>query len=164
MLPARNTGRPGPIWKTAVLPTGLRRSGPQPKKNILRPLIFPAYDACKKGRPPQPGRPELVKKVFLTSSQTRSALLGSRLKKAACRCVHNLYANRAQISHLRHVMCFARRTRRRTKQVDISFRRARRNSTRFFDRMRPPQPGRPSFFVCKLRLGRKPACRITSAR
>ena len=77
----------------------------------------------------------LVKKVFLTSSQTRSASLGSRLKKAACRCANNLRANCAQILHLRHVMCFARRTRRRAKRIHTLFRRARRNSTRFFDRL-----------------------------
>ncbi len=81
------------------------------------------------------GRTELVKKVFLTSSQTRSASLGSRLKKAACRCAHNLCANCAQIPHLRHVVCFARRTRRRAKRIQTLFRRARRNSTRFFDRL-----------------------------
>ena len=79
---------------------------------------------------------ELVKKVFLTSSQTRSASLGSRLKKAACRCAHNLCANCAQIPHLRHVVCFARRTRRRAKRIHTLFRRARRNSTRFFDRLK----------------------------
>ena len=78
---------------------------------------------------------ELVKKVFLTSSQTRSASLGSRLKKVACRCAHNLCANCAQIPHLRRVVCFVRRTRRRTKRMDTLFRRARRNSTRFFDRL-----------------------------
>ena len=80
---------------------------------------------------------ELVKKVFLTSSQTRSASLGSRLKKAACRCAHNLCANCAQIPHLRHVVCFVRRTRRRTKRIDTLFRRARRNAARFFDRPLP---------------------------
>ncbi len=79
---------------------------------------------------------ERVKKVFLTRSQTGNALLVSRLKRLASCCAHNLCAAGTQIPHLQDVKCFVRRTRRRAKQIYILFRRARRNSTRFFDRLK----------------------------
>ena len=76
---------------------------------------------------------ELVKKVFMTSSQTRTAGAGFAFEKAAPGCAHNLCAHCAQIPHLPGVACFVRGSRPRTKPIYILFRRARRNSTRFFD-------------------------------
>ena len=76
---------------------------------------------------------ELVKIVILTSSQTRTAGAWFAFEKAAPGCAHNLCACCAQIQHLPGVLCFVRCTRHRTKPIYTLFRRARRNSTRFFD-------------------------------
>ena len=54
-------------------------------------------------------------------------------------CAHNFHAEGVEIPHLQGVKRFARRTRRRAKQINILFRRVRRNSTRFFNRLRVRQ-------------------------
>ena len=60
---------------------------------------------------------------------------GVAFEKAARCGAHNLCAACAQIPHLPGVGCFVRDTRPRTKLIHTLFRRARRNSTRFFDKL-----------------------------
>ena len=102
-----------------------------------------------------------VKKVFLTRAQTENASLVFRLKRLASCCAHNLCAAGTQIPHLQDVTCFARRTRRQAKQIYILFRRARRNSTRFFD---SSAAGIPVALPCLGRTGISVCCTIISVR
>ena len=60
-------------------------------------------------------RAELVKKEFLTSSQTRSVSLGSRLKRLRLAASHEGHACGASFARLRAERYFLRRTRRRRK-------------------------------------------------
>ena len=74
---------------------------------------------------------------------------GFAFEKAAPGCAHNLCAVCAQIPHLPGVLCFVRGTRPRTKPIHTLFRRARRNSTRFFDSLKRVDAKRhpPALFV-----------------
>ena len=58
---------------------------------------------------------ELVKKVFLTSSQTRPVSLGSRLKRLRLAASHEGHACGVLFARLRAERYFLRRTRRRRK-------------------------------------------------
>ena len=81
------------------------------------------------------GAASLSKSLFdKLSNANRGA--GFAFEKAAPGCAHNLCAACAQIPHLPGVLCFVRGSRPRTKPIHILFRRARRNSTRFFDSLR----------------------------
>ena len=72
---------------------------------------------------------ELVKKVFLTSSQTRPTSLGSRLKRLRLAAAHSL-----TLARLRAEKYFLRRTRRRRKWLKLYLRLRAQTLRDFFDR------------------------------
>ena len=74
---------------------------------------------------------ELVKKVFLTSSQTRPTSLGSRLKGLRLAAAHSL-----TLARLRAEKYFCRRTRRRQKCFVLYLRLRAQTLRGFFDRLR----------------------------
>ena len=80
--------------------------------------------STEEARPVWGGPPpfELVKKVFLTSSQARPTALGSRLKRLRLAAAHSPCANGAQLARLRAEMYFLRRTCRRRKWLKLYLR------------------------------------------
>ena len=74
---------------------------------------------------------ELVKKVFLTSSQTRPTSLGSRLKRLRLAAAHSL-----TLARLRAEKYFCRRTRRRQKCFELYLRLRAQTLRGFFDRLK----------------------------
>ena len=76
---------------------------------------------------------ELVKKVFLTSSQTRPTSLGSRLKRLRLVAAHSL-----TLARLRAEKYFLRRTRRRRKWLKLYLRLRAQTLRGFFDSRCPP--------------------------
>ena len=81
---------------------------------------------------------ELVKKVFLTSSQTRPTSLGSRLKRLRLAAAHSL-----TLARLRAEKDFCRRTRRRQKCFALYLRLRAQTLRGFFDSLYPPR-GKPA--------------------
>ena len=79
---------------------------------------------------------ELVKKVFLTSSQTRPTALGSRLKRLRLAAAHSL-----TFARLRAVKYFLRRTRRRRKHFRLYLRLRAQTLRGFFMEKSPFRRG-----------------------
>ena len=79
---------------------------------------------------------ELVKKVFLTSSQTRPTALGSRLKRLRLAAAHSL-----TFARLRAVKYFLRRTRRRRKYFRLYLRLRAQTLRGFFMEKSPFRRG-----------------------
>ena len=100
------------------------------------------------------GAASLSKSLFdKLSNANRGA--GFAFEEAAPGCAHNLCAACAQIPHLPGVLCFVRGSRPRTKPIHILFRRARRNSTRFFDSLSLFTAACPAHWRCRRALSWK---------